>query len=1012
MNSITHNPFRILGVFANDPFKARTANISRIRAFNKVGKECEFESDIKAVFGNIDRSEEAVEQAISLLSSESEAEFYSCLWIHRTQRINKTAKAPIDIIQSGIGSKDKSDIVNVLVGAILADNIQLSAEYLVKLFECNDTLLDSVKERLIVTLGDNFIDDNSSLFPIVWWSQLRDYCNNGDGHDDSLSFIARVFNKESMNYIRRVTEAIEKENDTKVSTWSVFLNGTRPIIEIIKETSNLHSKEPNAEAQIVLSEYAAASLSASKKYYENNRFWDASPIESLLDKLREIYKISYSSKTKEECTEFGKKVKNELPYLAPSDVKSSSATIRKEVEYFCTKPNETRWALQLLKNCIPALVEIKSVLGTNNLYYRRISTQIADNSIYASTSEIDSAVRKYNNPDNNYLIAKANLSQVLSQAAKLHINLTQLDLERDFIDNKLNKFNEKINSCSKRYGIIVETPIPNISLETEDDTYNQCNDYLSLVEYVQSHPDSPRIQEAIQRIWKMEDAGFPQLGTSMPAYCKALLAYKEKYPNSHNEQKLIKEIDEALLGRAAMGTVSDYRAMLRLWPNHPKRAIILGRLELATFKLCHDVDGWKNYLKEYPNGQYSDEAKLLIKKAEEEIETDEFNKCVSIADLNRFIFKYPKSPLADEAIGKIEDKVYSQALQSGNFDAYFKQYPNGRHTEKLNKLLDDQYYKKCTTKKDFEKYLQKYPQGQHSAQARAFIRKENRRKLFFVLFIIASLVGIGAIIIANINKTPSTPSSIPQTNYLVDESRDGSSDKRDELYRNLINSGKVTEAEIGSIDDFKRAVYDKASAQYFYYKLMSTGLFTEAELGDAETFYQSIQSDFDAVSTTNQDKVPSSSETYSNYDNSRYKSNPDAEYLNNSLETGDKPYSEYFGEEWTGHNYFYFKTSGKSDFIVIVKGHYDDMYINHIYIRGGDNAYLYVPDGTFDVYFYSGEGWNPNKKVGHFTGGFVSGLMQMDGPVELESAYMEYTLYPVKHGNLRLQGADMNDVFN
>ena len=168
------------------------------------------------------------------------------------------------------------------------------------------------------------------------------------------------------------------------------------------------------------------------------------------------------------------------------------------------------------------------------------------------------------------------------------------------------------------------------------------------------------------------------------------------------------------------------------------------------------------------------------------------------------------------------------------------------------------------------------------------------------------------------------------------------------------------------------------------------------------------------------DEIASSTnDNSSNYNDNRTPStrtstmyDPDAEYRNNSLETGDKPYRDYFGRERTGQNYFYFKTSGKSDYVVIVKRHYDDAYINHIYIQGGDNAYLYVPDGTFDVYFYSGQGWNPYKEVGQFTGGFISGSMGMDGPVELESAYMEYTLYPVAHGNLRLQGADVDDVFN
>ena len=65
-----------------------------------------------------------------------------------------------------------------------------------------------------------------------------------------------------------------------------------------------------------------------------------------------------------------------------------------------------------------------------------------------------------------------------------------------------------------------------------------------------------------------------------------------------------------------------------------------------------------------------------------------------------------------------------------------------------------------------------------------------------------------------------------------------------------------------------------------------------------------------------------------------------------------------------------------------------------------------------NIYFYSGEGWNPNKPKGELTGGFVSGeSLQKDGPIELISCYGEYTLYPVQNGNLQLQSADADDVF-
>ena len=70
-------------MFANDPLRTQTANIARIRAFNKVGKECSFECDFTDIFGKIDRSEEAIERAIILLSSEDDRNFYYSLWIHR-----------------------------------------------------------------------------------------------------------------------------------------------------------------------------------------------------------------------------------------------------------------------------------------------------------------------------------------------------------------------------------------------------------------------------------------------------------------------------------------------------------------------------------------------------------------------------------------------------------------------------------------------------------------------------------------------------------------------------------------------------------------------------------------------------------------------------------------------------------------------------------------------------------------------------------------------------------------
>lgn len=969
MNAIAHNPYRVLGMFANDPLRTETANIARIRAFNKVGKECPFESDFTDIFGSIDRSEEAIEHAITLLSSDDDRDYYSILWIHRVQSLDAGAKAPVDIIRSGLGGDSKACIVNVIVGAFYADNIELASEYIIRLFECDDAPAESTKERFLVEL-ENGYKDEYEWPPFVWWSRLRDICNREEGHSKTLEFISKVYNKESINYLRQISESESLGKDCKgyMSIASAH-NIAKPVVEVIKETSNQQTKQPNAEAQIVLSKYAKAVLAACKKYYNDTRFWEAKPVEKLLELSREVYRLSYSSKVKDECTAFGKEVKKELQFLAPPQVSTFSTTIRKEIETFCNKPNETRWSLQLLRNCVSPLIEIKTILGADNPYYRRISTQIADNALYASEAEIDSAERKLNNPRNYKALALSNLINALGQATQLCVDINVLDIENDFRTTKVVKFKDKIDNCTERNKVKVGDTKPSISLESHDDIYQSCNDYKSLMDFTLSYPNSPHFKEAIQRIWKIEDDEYPK---DYSITAKALLAYKEKFPNSHNDQKILDSLDKMLLGRGTLGTVYDYRTMLQLWPDHPKKSVVLGRLDLASFKMCHNIEGWTEYLKEFPNGLYREEAIKNIQEIKDKEELEAFNRCQTIKDYCRFLCQYPSSKLYTKAQAEIEDLYYFQALQTGRFETYFHQYPNGRYVKTLNQLIDDKRFEFCKTKEDYKNYIRLYPQGSHVQEAKKYLKEERRKIIIGASAIIGILLLLGFVAMTLQRAREYEP---PVSIVKADDtsSPNNQSEENSSSYDNESNSGAVTDDNSNySVDTNNESSYS-----------------TEQE----------------------------SNETTNSYD----------AYRNNSLRTGDKPYAPYFGKAQSGKNFIDFKTSSSSDYVAIVKRHSNNKYVNHTYIRGGDNARLYLPSGTYDVYFYSGSGWNPNMVVGQFTGGFVvGGTMQKDGPIQLLSetitlddgstqlrtAYMKYRLYPVTNGNLVLQSADIDNVLN
>ena len=157
MNLIAQNPYRVLGVFANDPAKVRTANIARIRAFSKVGKECAFESDFTEIFGPIDRSESAIENAISQLSSIDEMPVYAALWLHRTNTLDIGSTDISDILRSQLKEDDSLDAAyNVMVCSLWEGHKDVYVEYTLKIFE-NDKDLTEQAQIQILKYGEDIL---------------------------------------------------------------------------------------------------------------------------------------------------------------------------------------------------------------------------------------------------------------------------------------------------------------------------------------------------------------------------------------------------------------------------------------------------------------------------------------------------------------------------------------------------------------------------------------------------------------------------------------------------------------------------------------------------------------------------------------------------------------------------------------------------------------------------------------------------------------------------------------
>lgn len=104
----------------------------------------------------------------------------------------------------------------------------------------------------------------------------------------------------------------------------------------------------------------------------------------------------------------------------------------------------------------------------------------------------------------------------------------------------------------------------------------------------------------------------------------------------------------------------------------------------------------------------------------------------------------------------------------------------------------------------------------------------------------------------------------------------------------------------------------------------------------------------------------------------------------------------------------------ESDIVVIIKrNNKGGKVIAYGYICAGGTYQFDIPDGTYQTFFYYGEGWNPNKKMaGGVRGGFVKDeKFSKDSPQKIYSGVLSYILQLQHNGNFQTKSSNRNEVF-
>ena len=178
--------------------------------------------------------------------------------------------------------------------------------------------------------------------------------------------------------------------------------------------------------------------------------------------------------------------------------------------------------------------------------------------------------------------------------------------------------------------------------------------------------------------------------------------------------------------------------------------------------------------------------------------------------------------------------------------------------------------------------------------------------------------------------------------------------------------------------------------------------------------YENSYSSRSKATNTTQDRayVENSLNTGSSPYGSQEPSIEDNPYYNNSLSTGSSPYISY-GRSASDESQIRVSTSSSSncDVVVIIKS--GGEIAKNAYIRAGGSYTFFVPNGIYQVFFYGGKGWNPNKVMPNgLKGGFVANeSYSKDSPVSLDYQGLTYELIPQPNGNFSTQQSSASEIF-
>lgn len=447
MKIIGENPYRLLGVFTNSSTKERVANLTKLKAFLKVGKQISYPLDLPDLLPHLVRTTENIAIAETKLSLPIEQMKYAEFWFVNSSPLDEIAFKHLFAgnVDDAISIWEKKDTVSSLQNRIVCACIR---EDYSQVFVLSQKLYtDFVQQFITLVLGSD-----TAVTPSEAENVFLDTLCDEVGADIILPHITneewrrQIGEKTIKPIINDIQSAIGVAEATRGKGITARYNAG---VKLMKQAQQLLPQlkaflpTTDVQYQMIADKLGLTILQCGIDYFNDSEAADAP--RNAMKLQRYALSIVVGKMAKDRCKENVDILQKIIDNLPPSEVFAEDRAIHEELKKFCELPDKIIHAVTLLNNTRPHLQSMKQKLGINNSHYLKLSTQVVGNALHNVIEEVNMAQNDPSLPFDFRLKAEL-MKPVFRSAWEVTLLMDTFDMESDF---KTNRYNPNRNTLKR-----------------------------------------------------------------------------------------------------------------------------------------------------------------------------------------------------------------------------------------------------------------------------------------------------------------------------------------------------------------------------------------------------------------------------------------------------------------------------------------------------------------------------------------------------------------------------------